>query len=251
MTYKEFKLLILVLLLSISLFPLTNCTYKIQSSNRSVNIVNCTFHSCQGIKGPWRRVANLNTSDANSFSECPSRLIRESDPLSCKYHYFNPGCVSIRYETGTSSYSKICAKMHARYSGSPDAFQNFGGVRNPSTYEENYLVGVSLPYGRNPRTHVWSFAALVNVKSKGCSVCEKTKPSFVGTDFSCELVMQCPKNTVCNSEVLWKGCQCVGGESFYKEFSCFITQDLEIRLCRGQHRHDEDILITFIELFVM
>ena len=225
--------------------------YRIKSSNSSFDIVNCTFHSCNRVKGYWRRVAYFNTSDHN-FAECPPGMKRENDTLSCKYKYFNPGCASVRYETGTTPYSRICGKVHARYSGSPDAFQSFGGARNENTtLEENYLDGVSLTYGRNPRTHIWSFAVSVNLRSGGCEVCDKQRPRFVGMDFSCELVMQCPTNTVCNYDILWNGGQCVGEDSFYKELSLPTTQDIELRLCRGQNRHDEDILITFVELFVM
>ena len=225
--------------------------YRIKSSNSSFDIVNCTFHSCNRVKGYWRTVAYMNTND-NNFAECPPGMIRENDTLSCKYKYFNPGCTSVRYETGTIPYSRICGKVHARYSGSPDAFQSFGGARNENTtLEDNYLDGVSLTYGRNPRTHIWSFAVSVNARSGGCAICDQERPRFIGMDFSCELVRQCPTNTVCNSDILWNGGQCVGEDSFYKELSLPTTQDIELRLCRGQHRHDEDILITFVELFVM
>ena len=225
--------------------------YRIKSSNSSFDIVNCTFHSCNRVKGYWRRVAYMNTSD-NNFAECPPGMIREKHTVSCKYKYFNPGCTSVRYETGTTPYSRICGKVHARYSGSPDAFQSFGGARNESTtLEENYLDGVSLTYGANPRTHIWSFAVSVNLRSGGCAICNQERPRFIGMDFSCELVMPCPTNNVCNFDTLWNGGQCVGEDSFYKELSLPTIQDIELRLCRGQNRHDEDILITFVELFVM
>ena len=182
--------------------------------------------------------------------QCPSGLEVRSDPPSCRRIGYDAGCSSVIYQTNGISYSQIYGKIHARYSGSPDGFQYHGGHRNNPTLEDNYVDGVSLTYGTNNRTHIWTFAASINLHAGGCAVCNRERPGYIGMHYSCELDEQCYQSLACNLNQLWDGGQCVGGATFYRQLSQSTTDDIEMRVCRGQDQNDEDILITFVEIFV-
>ena len=63
-------------------------------------------------------------------------------------------------------------------------------------------------------------------------------------------VEQCYQSLACNLSQLWDGGQCVGGATFYRQLPQPTTDNIEMRVCRGQDQNDEDILITFVEIFV-
>ena len=231
--------------------PFPSGMYWVKSSENSTIQVNC-MPSCNGNIGQWRRVAYLNTSDSNP-GQCPGSLEMRSDPPSCRQKTFNAGCSSVKYQTGGTPYSQICGKIHARAAGSPDGFQHFGGNRKRKpTIEDNYVDGVSLTHGSNPRTHIWTFAASVNALGGECAVCDRQRLGFIETDYSCELIItQCPHDVVCNAGQLWEGGQCVGNATFYRQLPHFTSDDIEMRVCRGEDQYNEDILITFIEVFII
>ena len=231
--------------------PFPSGMYWVKSSENSTIQVNC-MPSCNDIIGQWRRVAYLNISD-NNLDQCPGSLEMRSDPPSCRQKTVNAGCSSVKYQTGGTPYSQICGKIHARAAGSPDGFQHFGGnrKRNP-TLEDNYVDGVSLTHGSNPRTHIWTFAASVNALGGECAVCDRQRPGYIETDYSCELIItQCPHDVVCNAGQLWEGGQCVGNTTFYRQLPHLTSDDIEMRVCRGEDQYNEDILITFIEIFIL
>ena len=229
--------------------------YMIQSSSAIGPIqVYCSTSiafSCNGVLGQWRRVAFLNASSANPL-QCPGDLqVRNSDPPSCVHAGASSGCSAVDYETNGMEYSQVCGRVHGRYSLTPDGFLKIGRPQDVSI-EGNYVDGVSLTYGRNPRNHIWTFTATIDSSVNDCSECGN-KPDFVMNDYSCELVRKCPGDTrVCSSDVLWDGeSQCVGGERFSVVLEMPTTADIEMRVCRDQGRSDEDILVTFVEIFVM
>ena len=91
---------------------------------------------------------------------------------------------------------------------------------------------------------------LIATRYGECMVCERERPSYIEMDYSCELVEQCHPGDVCNLDKLWDRDQCIGNATFYRQLPHATTVDIEMRVCRGQDRHDEDILLTFIEIFL-
>ena len=124
------------------------------------------------------------------------------------------------------------------------------------TIDDNYVDGVSLSYGMSPRNHVWTLAATVPQHSRmaGCTSCNYLVPRFVGSDYSCQRVPDCNSlsdDSTCRLIEVWNDDnQCNGGKMFYRNLAQTTTEDLEMRLCRDQATSDEDIFITFIEIFV-
>jgi len=221
-----------------STLPFSSGFYWIKSGENKSQVY-CSFQSCNGTQGWWRRVAHVDTRDQNPV-QCPSGLTVNSEPPSCIRDKTGGGCSSTYFDPGNWSYSYVCGRVHARQSGQPDGFQDFSGPRSKKevSLEDNYVDGISLTF------------ASVNIRGGGCAVCDRDRPNFIDRDFSCELVELCDQGTVCNYHQLWDGCQCVGGESFYRDLQESTTEQIEMRVCRAQDRNDEDILVTKVELYV-
>ena len=211
--------------------------------------VYCSYQTYGGSLKWWRRVAYLNNRE-----QCPLGLLASTSHIrACIRPTNRAGCSSAYFDPGSEPYSRVSGRVRARQSGQPDGFQDFNGprFRGEVSLEDNYVDGISLTYGDGgSRKHIWTFAASVNAMGDGCNVCNKEKPDFIGDHFSCELVELCTQGTVCNSNLLWDGGQCVGGESFFRNLSEPTTEQIEMRVCREQDRSDEDILVTEIEIYV-
>ena len=236
-------------------FPFPSGTYRIGPTQDHYSLMNCstsTVLTCNGISGQWRRVAYLNTNQTNI--ECPGNLQATTNPPSCRIFGSSPTCSSVFFSSDGLPYSQVCGRIEGSYMGSPDGFQTFPEERpdNP-TIDDNYIDGISLTYGRSPRQHIWTFSAVVPLQTgSGCESCESLLPSYVDSNYSCELVTFCsrPGDPPCHPAELWSGSQCRGGGTFHNVLSQATTDDLEMRLCRDQPTSDEDIFITFIEIFV-
>ena len=108
----------------------------------------------------------------------------------------------------------------------------------------------------NPRNHIWTLAATIpqRYRMAGCTSCNYLVPDFVGSDYSCQIVPDCNSlsdDSTCRLVEVWNdGNLCNGTNNFYRNLTQTTTEDLEMRLCRDQAASDEDIFITFIEIFV-
>ena len=229
--------------------PFSTSGYQLIWHNAgSLALVYCDMTlSCGGVTGGWRRTVYINT--AISGTHCPSELTNRNDPSSCIKIGSAPGCSSVKYPSSGISYSRICGGINGRQAGIPDAFRRDDGTSN-QTLEQNYVDGVSLTYGSSPRTHIWTFATGTGNVGDYCPYCDIERPGYIDNDYSCDMNDRCTNGEVCSSEVLWNGSQCVGGKMFYKELQQRTTEDIEMRVCRDQPDSDEDILITFVELYV-
>ena len=237
-------------------FTFPSGTYRIGPSQDNYSLMNCstsTALTCNGISGQWRRVAYLDTRQANI--ECPGNLQAANN--SCRIFGSNPICSPVFFPSGGIPYSQVCGRIYGRYSGSPDAFDTFTDVRPDfPTINDNYVDGVSLSYGMNPRNHVWTLAATIpqNTRQDRCASCDYLVPDFVGSDYSCQIVPVCSSlsdDSTCRLVEVWNDDnQCNGNNIFYRNLTQTTTENLEMRLCRDQVRSDEDISISFIEIFV-
>ena len=225
--------------------PFSTSGYQLIWHNAgSLALVYCDMTlSCGGVTGGWRRMAYINT--AISGTHCPSELTNRIDPSSCIKSGSAPGCSSVKYPSNGISYSRICGRINGRQAGVPDAFRSDARPSN-QTLEQNYVDGVSLTYGSSPRTHIWTLAT----GTGDCTFCDNDRPGYIDNDYSCEINGICSNGEVCSTKVLWNGSQCVGGKMFYRVLQQRTTEDIEMRVCRDQPTLDEDILITFVELYV-
>ena len=116
--------------------------------------------TCGGITGGWMEVARINMS--NSTNTCPAGLQMLTSPKRlCGINSDGPGCSSAVFNVQGIEYSHVCGKIIGYQQRTPDAFHPY--KRNQQlTIDDGYVDGVSLTHGRNPRKHIWTFAAALH-----------------------------------------------------------------------------------------
>ena len=103
------------------------------------------------------RVASLNWS--NESLPCPDGFRKRNDSgiRTCGINSTSTGSYSRSiFETYSTVYSRVCGKINGYQVGSTDAL---GLRRGIITIDSNYVDGVSLTHGSNPRRHIWTFVA--------------------------------------------------------------------------------------------
>ena len=234
--------------------------YHIRAGNSSIieYCSNIIAFSCHGIPGRWKRIAYL--SNNTSPVVCPMGFESNNDPsipALCKRDPTGAICSSITYSTNGNSYSQVCGTIHGSYFGDPDGFDSHSSIRSrfaDTLINRNYVDGISLTHGSMNKHHIWTLSAIVNFKhnSERCSVCASNKPSYVGMDYSCDVVERCKSN--CSPRQIWGSGQCIGSNTFYKNLMQPTSDDIEMRVCTDQpaeNPEDEDIFLSYVELYVM
>ena len=235
--------------------------YSIRSGNSSIKKYCSTTtitNSCNGIPGGWKRISYLNT-DTNPVS-CPDGFEVRNDtstPFLCRRMNTTAGCSSVIYPSNGTSYSQVCRTVRVHPAGTPDGFSSHNNQipRNSQSVNQNYVDGVSLTYGDSSnRNHIWTYTAATAVgdNRSGCGNCNNNKPNIPGTNFTCTNAY-CSNANTCFPNTLWgsEAQQCLGNETFYRQLSESTADNIEMRVCRDEPRSNEDILISFVELFVM
>ena len=244
--------------------------YWIRSSNGSAVHVYCDMtRSCGNITGGWMRMASLNWS--NESLPCPDGFRERSDSgiHTCGINSTTGSCPSLIFETYGTEYSRVCGEINAYQVGTPDAFGLHGRGSN-ITIDSNYVDGVSLTHGSNPRRHIWTFVAAHDDWSSTIfldSVCQCVKqgimapPSFVGMDYFCDTGNRKSGRsyTLFASDPLWDGTGCASTSKccsfnnppwFHKQLPSATTDNIEMRVCRDENRNNEDIAISNVEIYV-
>ena len=257
--------------------PLSSCAvlppsspsgyYWVMASNGSAVQVYCDMtRSCGGVTGGWVRVVELNMTD--SSQECPSGLVQrnDSDILSCVGDRESSGCSFLNLAPLNIRYSQVCGQIEGYQIGSTDAFAN-----DADDIDAPYVDGVSITHGRNPRQHIWTFASAID-EGHVIHICpcinsrandpSNHPPAFLGEDYFCDTgIAHRPSgsSSLYGDDPLWDGAGCGGGSTccsfnnppwFHKELPQSTADDVEIRICRDQHRGDEDIAIKLMEIYI-
>ena len=222
--------------------PFRSGEYLIRTSDNNVTRMNCTLYTCDGVSGGWKRVAYLDVYDP-SASACPNGLQRRDTPLSCRRTVPGGGCSAVTYAIN-DNYKCIFGRINADQVGTPDGFRQHGPSRPATpTINVNYVDGVSLTHGSNPRTHIWTYTA-----TAPCTACSTNFPAFLdSSQYTCDT--RCMA-AVCDN-LLWNGNECVGTTTFYRQLQQPTSDDIEMRVCRDEDRSNEDFLLTFIEIYVV
>jgi len=224
--------------------------YEVRNSNESFALLHCSPVVNEN-RNSLRKVADLNVNVTGSSTQCPRGFELQNTPFSCRANKTGAGCTSFTYSVRGIPYSYITGRIIARQYLTPDAFAPTVSSRN-NTVEGNYVDGVSLTYGNNPRNHIWTFAAGLTWQNQTCDDrCQRYKPSFVGNNFSCEINDVCDSNAPSCGDPLWDGNQCYGPTTFYRELLEPTTENIEMRVCRDDDQTNEDILLTLVELYVL
>ncbi len=159
------------------------------------------------------------------------------------------GCVSNTFSVQGFQYSKVCGKIISYHQRRMFAF-NYGS----RGIERDYVFGVSLTHGQNPRKHIWTFAgALDETRYDYYAKCpcintaltSSRVPKFVGNDYFCDTAYSRSSNNYSPyplqvSDPLWdgKGCgrtnTCCSFNSppwFVKQLASPTKESIEIRVC--------------------
>ena len=240
--------------------------YWIQALNGSAVSVYCDMaRACCDITGGWIRVADLDMT--NATQQCPPAFRAITSPKRlCGTNA--SGCVSTTFPVHGVQYSHVCGHIKGYQYGSPDAFAGYYHQNN-ITIDDLYVEGASLTHGRNPRNHIWTFAATAHEAFSNRVVCPCTKtdtfytgrvPLFIGEDYFCDN----GSHNIWASQYyindpLWDGAGCGPASTccefntppwFCKELPQPTTDDIELRLCVDEGLDNEDVLLEQYEIFV-
>ena len=168
--------------------------------------------------------------------QCPSNLMlrTEGNSHTCIPKTSEAACTSVYYPT-LNTYSHVCGMIKADSVVHLDGFKMYGSIRPspPTNVSTNYVDGVSVTHGMNPRHHIWTIS--IYGYAGDCS-CEINRPSFVDSDFFCY-----GKHCMMRNTHPW----------FYKQLLDQPTNDdIEMRVCRDEPRHNEDIAIEAMEFYI-
>ena len=244
--------------------------YRIKSPNGYVNAYCDMFWSCGGITGGWMRVTELDISNPNT--QCPSGLELITSPRRlCRGRDPNPEtCSEDRFALNSFEYTKVCGRIIGYQFGNP---KGFGSSDRDSELliDLPFVDGVSLTHGENPRTSIWTFVAAANDDEKNskykCACSDPTMsslvtpvPEFVLNNYFCDSVASTnPTPMFYLNEPLWNGAGCEtpnvccifnNPPLFYRDLFQPSTDDIDMRVCRGDSRENVDILINIVELYV-
>ena len=244
--------------------------YYIRPGSRPLVRAYCDMRrSCGGITGGWMRVAKIdmrNTSDS-----CPHGLKTLTQPRRlCAMNIAGGGCSSASFSVQGVQYTRVCGKIIGYQQKTPDAFGPYYNNRR-LTIDDNYVDGISLTHGRNPRKHIWTFAAALHevLTRYPQFICPCTNihnrvtipiPPYVGNDYFCDTGSEGQYQfRFYPYDPLWDGqgcgplntcCSFNNPPWFMKELPSSTSNDIEMRLCADGGRSDEDITFETVELYV-
>ena len=243
--------------------------YWIKASGNSSTRVYCDMaKTCGAVTGGWMRVVKINMT--NSSHTCPSGLKTLTSPKRlCAMNINGGGCSSATISLHGVEYTHVCGKIIGYQQKTPDAFRPYHNNRS-LTIDDNYVEGISLTHGRNPRKHIWTFAAALHeVPLHGYNICPCTNihntvnipiPPYVGNDYFCDTASESRyQYKFYPNDPLWDGqgcgrlntcCSFNNPPWFMKELPSSTSDDIEMRLCADEIRSNEDIPVESVELYV-
>ena len=199
------------------------------------------------------QVAKLDMT--NSSHQCPpgTRLRTDLPKRLCGINFDEQGCSSSIFDVHGIGYRQVCGKIIAYQDASPDAFWRGGQA---VSLDGNYVDGISLTHGSNPRQHIWTLAAALDevgtipVDNCPCTNIHQAAsttppPNFVGNDYFCDTGSTHRWSFIFYSDdPLWDGAGCGPANTccslnhppwFLKQLPSTTADDIEMRMCRDQN----------------
>ena len=242
--------------------------YWLRSSNGSAVYVYCDMTlTCKGVNGGWMQVVKLDMT--NSSHQCPpgTRLRTGLPKRLCGIGINGTGCSSTIYSLNGIEYSQVCGKIIGYQDQTPDAF----GQGTSQTIDGHYVEGISLTHGRNPRKHIWTFAAAIHeigsvhptftcpCINRNVASSATPPPCFVGDDYFCDTGSTGQVLPIFyGDDPLWDGAGCgplndccaLNDPPWFLKLLTFPTaDDIEMRLCRSIADY-EDTPVEIIEIYI-
>ena len=222
--------------------------------------------------GIWRKVVSLNMSDPTQ--QCPSPWREYNTIRSCGRPVGAFSCVSVTFDTTGFQYTKVCGRAIGYQYYTTDCFYRFV-PQSTGTPDDNYVDGISVTHGNNPRKHIWTFATGLLEPNEAvrpghrkyvcpCAAPNDPRfgtdpPSYVGDNYFCEAGhTDTVHSNTHYSEPLWDGEGCANSQCctfntppwFNVQLPSSTTDDIEVRICSDQVVTDEDTTIGELELYI-
>ena len=224
---------------------------------------------CDG-KGGWTRVAYLNMTE--SGATCPPGLTQHNynkinHGLCGRPNSLLAGCNSTIFSTLGIKYYKVCGQLRGYQYGHTDAFLSLS-----AGIDSYYVDGVSITYGQNPRTHIWTYASGLREDSVDASGCpcntgyaggKNVASPFINNHYYCESGLDPGKSwtsVLYANDPLWDGKNCDSNETscctnskmpwFYRILDDMTEEDIELRMCSDEPTSNERTPLDIIELYV-
>ena len=248
------------------------------SSNAAIQVFCDMTLTCKGVGGGWMQVIKLNMT--NSSHQCPTgtRLRTDLPKRLCGINFTGRGCSSTIFDVHGIEYTQVCGKIIAYQDASTDAFgvHHYYPARANANLNGNYVDGISLTHGKNPRKHIWTFAAALDEATTypafNCPCTDvhhaasaTRPPAFVGNDYFCDTgSTHTWSYTFYPDDPLWDGAGCGPANTcctlnsppwFRKQLPSSTTDNIEMRMCRDQNaitnnRPDEETPIEILEIYI-
>lgn len=224
-------------------------------------------------EGPdWKRVVYINMTNASH--SCPANSEWQEVDLDgmrvCRRMASSMNrCGEATFVVDSDiigSYSMVCGKIIAYKYGTTEAFGEFHAEN--AGLDREYVDGVSLTYGKNPRHHIWTFAAgkanepdpeLQHFVCPCDSIGTPRNPSFIGQNYFCESAGADLSGQLNSDNALWDGRGCSADSSCcnFNEPPYFVAtlngptcENIDARICASDGPEDEGTPIQVIELYV-
>ena len=246
--------------------------YRINESqwtycNMTEVVTNGNFIStCAGVGGGWRRIVNI---DISAGDDCPGewRKATQSGVNFCRVASDDRyTCSSANFSTNGISYQRVCGRARGYQKGDTVAFYGSQTFYN-RIIDQDYVSGLSITYGSNPRQHIWTFASghgerLASNYQYNCPCSVNggySPPSFVGNNYYCESATWHFANyiTYYFNDTLWDGAGCIDNccddttqPWFYRQLNQTTQDDIEARICTFGPFIHRSTLIDQLELYI-
>ena len=228
----------------------TYCNMTVISTGNYISI-------CAGVRGLWKRIAKI---DISAGDDCPGdwRKATYSNVSYCRVTDDGEStCSSASFFTNGTSYQKVCGRARGYQKGDTLAF--YGS--SSKTIDQDYVSGLSITYGRNPRQHIWTFSAgrgerfqnSFNCPCSDITVTVNNPPSFVDDNYYCESASVDRSHDWSIhyfNDPLWDGEGCVDNccdntiqPWFYHQLNATTQDDIEARICAFGPFYKASVLI--------
>ena len=213
------------------------------------------------------QVIKLDMTNSSHHQCPPGTTLRTDLPKRlCGIGISGLGCSSTMFDLHGITYSQVCGKIIGYQDRTPDAF----GQAQTQSIDGNYVEGISITHGSNPRQHIWTFVAALDefgsnpsyncpCTNRNLSSSATQPPSFVGDDYFCDTgSTEYYQHIFYGDDPLWDGagcgplndcCDLNNPPWFHKQLPSATADDIEMRLCR-EAAPDEDTPIEIIEIYV-
>ena len=244
--------------------------YLLATANNGTINTYCNMEELCGSGGGWTRLAYLDMSD--STVKCPSgfRLYQSGSVRACGRPVTSSGsCVSVEFPSNGMSYSQVCGRVTGYQYASTDAIDTIHGS-NHNNLNGDYVDGVSITRG-SLRQHVWTLIAGLSETSTNHlgNICPcatgatQQVQSFVGDHYFCESGISASdwQHQLYTSDPLWDGQSCGPTETaccnvpgipwFHRDYGNTTTTDyIELRVCGDEGTDNEDVPVSYYEIYV-